>query len=445
MLSKISCLTVFCGLALVLTGGTASGSTVSGRITIGTYDGIETLAQSSGGSNSNDVSTFSGRFFLRVADIGANRFEFVSDIRDKNDLFGALDSKNLQLVNANTLQFRQLSGLYPGSVFFTEVGRFPVLPAGAVYTDGALQGAHLSKNLSWAAFGGLDPKLPEQTFVQFNSNAEVFGTYFTYISPRQDWDTSFVIDTAAVTDIVQSSTDRTYWYTSTIYQWNPRSRFSLLSYLDFVPNTYLQNGTVNYQQALSPKCLFALNLFTIGALEYQRLQSVREQLTSSPYQEAGGKFRFNPTPTWALEVATSSGFRSADGLHRAETSLTSDFLRVWGRHWDVSAGLGYRDNFASIDDFGMARLFYFSNLWEFGLDEQFEFEEYKNGGYTYHPLISEISASRTFDNSLYGTFSYQDVRDERVQISTVFLKLSYRFGSKEVPPVRDGAPPRGRL
>lgn len=423
----------------------AKGYNASGRITIGTYDGWENLAQPSAGDYSNNIATASGRFFLRLTELTDNRFEFVSDIRDKNDFFGLVDRQALQLNNSNTLQIRQLSAKYPGSLLFTELGRFSIPQAGAVYTDGALQGVVFSRALRWAIFGGLNPKRPDQTYVQYNSDSRVFGTYLSFIPTQQSWGTAFSVDTAGVTDLVRNDTDRTYWYTNTVFQWNPQSRLGLLTYLDFVPGTYLQNGTFNYQQGLGSRWLFALNLFSIDVIEYQRLQSVREQLPSSPYKEGGAKLRYTATAHWALETGYVKGHREADGLNREETKLTSDFLRIFDRHWDFSFSVGYRDDFASYDTFGEGRISYFSRLWELGLEEEFGFETYKNGFGNYHPLISEFSVSRTFDNALYGTFSYQDVHDERVQISTVFLKISYRFGSREIPPVRDGAPPRGRL
>ncbi len=420
-------------------------STVSGRVTLGTYDGIENLSQPSAGQYTNDVATVSGRFYLRVSDVGPNKFEFISDIRDKNDFYGQVDSQDLQLVNANIFQARQLSALYPGHTYYTQVGRFPVFEAGPINTDGVLQGVHLSQASRVAVFGGLDSKRPEQTFVQYNPDSQVFGTYFSYVHPNLDWGHYFVLDTAAVTNIVQNLTDRTYWYTSSTYQWNPMSRVSVYSYLDFVPQTYIQSGSINYQQGVGKRWLVGLSGITLNVLEYQHLQSVRSLIPSSPYDEATGKARYTVNPNWSLELSYSNGLRALDGLRRQETLLSSDFLKVFSRHWDLTVGGGYRDNFISLDTFGMGRISYFSDLWELGLDEQFAVENYKTGGFNYHPIISELSVSRTFNNALYGTFSFQDVHDERVQISTVFAKFSYRFGSKEIPPVRDGAPPRGRL
>ena len=431
-------------LSLVATNPSLAYS-LSGRITLGSYVGSELLAVPSAGDNSNDVATASGRFYLRITDVTDNRFEFVSDVRDKNDFFGLVDKQRLQLTNANTLQIRQLSAKYPGPTFFTEVGRFPVPEAGAVFADGALQGIHLSKSLRWAAFAGLNPKRPEQTYVQFNPDSQVYGTYLTYVPVYNGEGATLFIDTAGVADIVAGETDRVYWYTNAVYQWNPESRISLFTYLDFVPNLYLQNGTLNYQQSLGSGWLFDLNVFQIDVIEYQRLQSVREQLPSSPYEEAGGSLRYHVTDAWDLEASYLTGHREADGLSRQQTMLTSYFQKLFNRHWELSLSLGYRDNFISYDTFSEARITYASRLWEVELDEQYEREQYKNNGPAYYPLISELSLSRIFENALYGTLSYQNVSDGRAQINSFFIKISYRFGSKEIPPVRDGSPARGQL
>ena len=434
---------------LVATVACSSGYSysLSGRITLGTYDSRELVLQNPdvSGNNSNDVATVSGRFFLRAYDITENKFELISDIRDKNDFFGIVDSQRQTLTQANTLQFRQFSVKYPGPHFFTELGRFPVPEAGTVFTDGMLQGAVLSHQFRLAAFGGLNPKRSDQTFVQWNSDSQVYGTYLTYIPLYQPWGTAFFLNTAAATDIVQSQTDRTYWYTNAVFQWNPMSRVSLLTYLDFVPNTYLQNGSFDYSQGLGSKWQTSLNYFSIDVIEYLRLKNIRSQLSPSPYHEGDAKVRYLPNNRVSIEGGYSLGHRFADNLDRKEASLGAYLSRLLGVHWDLNLLTGYRDNFTSYDTFGDIQLDYFSNVWEIDLSEDFGVENYKTDRAVYHLLVTELSLSRTFKNSLYGTFSVQDVHDERVQILTVFMKLSYRFGSKEIPPVRDGAPPKGRL
>lgn len=417
----------------------------SGRLTLGSYAGREHLAEASAGDNSNDAATASGRFFLRVADVTSNRFEFVSDIRDKHDFFGLVDKERLQLKDKNTLQVRELSAKYPGRLLYTQLGRFAVPEAGAVYTDGALQGVRITNDLRFSLFGGLNPKRPDQTYVQYNPNSQVYGTCLTFVPVFNGGPLIFSVDTAGVTNIVGSQTDRSYWYTNAIFQWSGKSRLSLFMYLDFVPNTYLQNGTINFQQTLTDAWTLAFRLFSIDVIEYQRLQSVRTQLASSPYKEANARVRYRLTSKWDLEAEYLTGHRDADGLSRSQWTLTSDFRRVFGPNWDFSLSAAFRKNFSSDDTFGIAKLSYSSNLWETELDSQYGVESYRNGSGTYHPLITELAISRIFENSLYGTFALQDARDERVTITSLFIKLSYRFGSKEIPPLRDGAPPRGQL
>ncbi|MBI1860953.1 MAG: hypothetical protein HYR96_08550 [Deltaproteobacteria bacterium] len=419
--------------------------TTSGRVTLGAYTGIEQLAESSGGEFRNDVFTASGRFFFRAAEITANRFEFVSDVRDKNDFFGLLDKERLRLTNANTLQLRQLLFRYPGPTFFTQLGRFAVPEAGAVYTDGVQQGVHLLSSLRGSVFGGLNPKRPEQTYVQYNPDSQVYGVTVSYVPLFIPGKGSIAVDMAGVGTLVNNQTDRLYWYTNSVYQWGPRSRVSLLTYLDFVPNTYLQNGTLNYSQEVRKDLGFGVTLFSIDVLEYQRRQNVREQLTSSPYREANTRVRYEFAPDATLNLTYAFGQRDSDSLQKKEATLELDMNAVFSRRWDFAVSGGYRDNFASYDTFANARINYISNVWEVALEEQLGIENYKGGGPTYHPITTELSISRIIDNSLYGTLSIQDIRDERVQILSTFFKIAYRFGSREIPPLRDGEPPRGNL
>lgn len=418
---------------------------VTGRLTLGAYVGRERLTESSQGDFSNDVATASGRFFVRYTDVTSNRFELISDIRDKFDFFGLVDREKLQLKDTNTLQVRQLSAGYPGATFFSVLGRFPIPEAGAVFTDGGLQGVRLSSTLNWAAFGGLNPKRPEQTYLQWNSDSQVYGSYLTYTPQSQGWGKAFHINVAGVSNVVQGQTDRTYLYQNTLFQWYPRSRVNLFTYLDFLPSTYLQNGTLNFQQSIGNDWIAALNLFSIDVIQYLRIRNVRSQLASSPYKEGEVRLRYLASPKLAFEGGYLQGRRDADGLSKKESSIGTNWLGAFSRHWDLKLVGGYRDNFLSKDTFGTLSLGYFSTYWEVGLEEEYAIEDYQAPNLTYHPLTSELNITRNVDNSLFATFSAQDVRDERVQITSFFVKLTYRFGSKEIPPVRDGAPPRGRL
>jgi len=417
-------------------------SQVIGRFTLGGYLATEQINLPTSLASRNDVETLSGRAYLKINDWGGAKNEFVTDLRDKNDFFGNVDKQNLRLTAANDFQVHQLSVLLPMGKLFTRLGRFPVNEAGAV-SDGAELGAQVTHSTQAALFGGLNPRVPGQKYYVFNNNAQVYGGYLVYQPPSPGWDKSFYFSNAVVVEKVGNETDRNYWFESLTYQWSLRSRVLILSYLDFVPNTYLQNGSLQWQQALTEHWSANTSLLSVDVIEYARLQGLRSLLPSSPYHEGSESLRYSFSNQFWSEMRFISGQRLADGLNRTEYILATDYSDFGGHKWDASVQLGYSNDFQSTDSFAKFGLGYFSRKWEFSIDEEFRNSVYSDG--TYHPITSEISIARTFRNDLFIILGAQDIIDERVQIMAAFFKLTYRFGNSTLAPLRDGAPPRGRL
>ncbi len=336
---------------------------VTGRVTLGTYLGTETLSGPVQGDPSNDVYLMAARFYLRATDMTENRFSFTADVRDKYDAFVLVEKQSLALKANNTLQFRELSVKYPGPHFFAKLGRFPVPDAGPVFADGGLAGFHLSEGLSLAGFGGLNPKRPEQMYVQYNANDQIYGTFLSYAPSYSGGGSSFSAGSSAVASVSSGQTDRAYWSVNTAYQWEPRSRINFLGYLDFVPRVHVQSGILNYQQALSDRWTLAVNLFAVDVIEYQRLQglglqSIRETVPLSQYREGGAKLRYGVSENWFLETGYATGHRDADTLTRQQVTLASDFLKLFDRHSELVLTAGYRSNFTSEDWFVSGRFNY---------------------------------------------------------------------------------------
>jgi hypothetical protein len=420
----------------------AEATEVTGRLTTGGYIATEQISLPSSLESRNDVETLSTRFYLKASQWSDSKNEFIADLRDKNDFFGNVDKQNLQLSPSNNFQVHQLSVMLPKSNFFTRLGRFGVSEAGAV-ADGAEVGIQLSQTLQSAVFGGFNPRVPGQRYYVFNNNAQVYGTYLAYQAPPQSWDKSLYFSNAVVLEKVESDIDRNYWFETFNYQWSQRNRILILSYLDFVPNVYLQTGTVQLQNAISEKWTSSASLLSVDVIEYARLQGIRSLLPSSPYHEAGESLRYSFNNHFWTEMRLISGQRLADGLNRTEYRLVTDYSDFGGHKWDTSYQLGYANDFQSVDTFIKLGVAYFSRRWELSIDEEFRNAVYSEG--TYHPVTSELNVARTFRNDFFLTVGLQNVIDERVKIMAAFFKITYRFGNASTTPIRDGAPPRGRL
>ncbi len=429
-------------LSLLVCVQAALGTEVNGRLTVGGYVATEEIDLPTSLASRNDVETLSARAYLRINDFGKAGSELISDLRDKNDFFGNVDKQNLQLAPSNSFQVHQLSAQLPFSKLFTKLGRFPVNEAGAA-TDGAEIGYKFGPSFQSALFGGYNPRVPGQKYYVFNANANVYGGYFVYQPTSAIFGRSFYFSNAIVSEKVDGLTDRNYWFENLTYQWSMRSRILFLTYLDFVPNSYLQNGTFQWQQVLGEKWSASTNIISVDVVEYAHIQGVRSLLPSSPYHEQSEFLRYTINDQFWSELRYISGQRLIDGLNRTDLVWATDYSNFGGRHWDTSYQLGYSNDFQSKDVFLKFGLAYFSRKWEFSLDEEVRSAVYSDG--TYHPITTDINIARTFRNDFFAIFGAQDIIDERVKIMAGYFKLTYRFGSSSMAPIRDGAPPRGRL
>jgi hypothetical protein len=114
------------------------------RFSLGGFVSRERFAENP--DESNDFATVSGRAYVLVQDWGKDRWEFASDVRDKNDFFDKLDAERLKLTNRNQLQLRQFSFRRPNYTgrWLPQIGRFAVPESGSVFVDGAQLGVHFS-------------------------------------------------------------------------------------------------------------------------------------------------------------------------------------------------------------------------------------------------------------------------------------------------------------
>ncbi|MBT4791330.1 MAG: hypothetical protein HON90_07150, partial [Halobacteriovoraceae bacterium] len=162
------------------------------------------------------------------------------------------------------------------------------------------------------------------------------------------------------------------------------------------------------------------------------------------YESVKLKLRNKNTRKVTTEFKLSYGKRESDDLTKTEGSVGFIYHRFLNKNKNAHASFGYRENFTSKDILARFGIGSFSNKWEYSLDQEIileEEEEARSGAAT----VTELAATHLYSKTLFTTFSFQYARDEKVDIYSTFFKMTYRFGNREIAPLRDGAPAQGKL
>lgn len=424
----------------------AQAAKTTGRLTLGVASSTERFVSTDFGSDKNDSFFTSQRIFFRAYDLGDDQWELTTDFRNKYDSFDKLNREQYQLDPKDEFQLRQLSMrmVNPNGKFVPTIGRFQVTEAGAVFVDGLNLQYRFASDWSAGVFGGLNPKQVDKAYLISNPKANQMGTFFTYQKKSEGWNANEYMTHGFVQQKYNNQTERQFLFQNFVYQWAEDSRVMSLLYLDFVPRTFVQTINFIYQQSLSRYFSSELGILGIDVIEYQRRQDVLEKLSPSPYKEAHLSFDYKVIRDSTLSLTISSGERSNDQLKRTELSLGYRLQNFITRNWDAQLKLTNRKNFTSQDNLIAASLGYFSKSYEIVLDLDYGIQK-NNDGLTTHPQSSEISLTSFFSKEIFATAAFERSASEDVTILGTFLKLGYRFGNQELPPIRDGAAPRGSL
>ena len=424
----------------------AQATQTTGRFALGVQSSTERYQNTDSGSDSNDFLSSSQRVFYKISDYGDDKWEFVMDFRNKYDAFDKLNKELLQLDPKDEFQARQFSArwLNPKGVFSASFGRFQCLESGAIYVDGLLGEYRISPEWTTGLLAGLNPKIVDQPQLKSDPKAQEAAIYLTYRGRTGGWDSSRYLTHGMVVQKYNDLTERQFFFHNGIFQWEENSRIISLAYVDFVPRSYVQTASLIYQQSINEILSTEIGFLGIDTIEYQRRQNVLSILSPSPYKEGNLSVNYNLSRDQSTYFESIYGAREIDQLKKTEISLGYRLKNFITNNWDTEFKLGTRKNFTSQDQLIRWDLGYFSNSWEYSLDLEYVAQNNDDGTKS-HPLTSELGVTSFFSKEIFATASLQRSADETVNILGVFLKIGYRFGNKELPPIRDGAPPRGRL
>lgn len=421
----------------------------SGRFTLGGYASTERFDDITGtGSNKNDFQTLSTRLYVKGDELGSSKdWEVTTDLRDKHDFFDKLDTEKLQLKDRNEFQLRQLSTRFsnPKKFWGLQLGRFPVMEVGSTFVDGVSIENHWTEALYSTLFGGLNPQKQGRSYLEHDPKAQVYGASLTYQKLDGGWNKNLFISHGLVEEVYAQEKDRNFIFQNMMYQWGAESRLMSLLYYDLIPRSYVQNGNLTWQQGWGAYLVSDLSFSRIDTIEYTRNKEVLETLPSSPYEESRLKFTLrNADRNHRIYLLGTSGVRQVDQLKRQTGEIGYAISQIWGPQWDAYIAFGTRNNFTSKDTLFRAGLGRYGRKWEMNLDLELQKQKNNNGTIT-NPVIGEIDLSYNWSRTSFIVFAGQSASDEKVKILSGFFKYGYRFGSRELPPLRDGAPPRGPL
>lgn len=426
----------------------AYSSEYYGRASIGSFMSSERYASADTGSDKNDFLSTSGRLYFRFYNITPEQIEVVTDIRDKYDQFATLNKTQLQLDPKNKFQLRSMhvTNFQSQRPLQFIAGRFSSLETGGTFTDGAGIQYKINSDFRVGAVLGSNPMSEDTQIVEYNSKATILGIYSAY-EPKDIQASieskNFFFNHAFVSQKYNGEEDRRYFYQSIYYQWSAKSRVLSSLYLDFIPTTRLQNFNVNWDQDVGDKQVAHVQFLDVDSIQYRRRQGIRETLPASSYEQTSAQWDFPFLNASTFSPSLTYGKRATDGLTKTEAKFKFLLNDLGDPNYDASGFLGYRKNFTSTDIFTGASFGYYVKKMEFTTD--IEVAKEARVEQKLMPIILTFNGTYIQSRDLFFSSSLELARDELVSKFAVFLKLTYRFGTKEITPLRDGAPKRGTL
>lgn len=435
---------VFTSVLVPLLCSVAQSKNYYGRASFGSFTARERFENDTTGSDKNDYINALGRLYFTSQDSWLDNDEFSFDIRDRYSLFDKLNKEQLSLEERNIFQVNKF--YYGAETEWGQwkLGRVPVKDAGGVFVDGVVLEGSLTDEWRLGALTGLNPKRSDQIYVQGNSESTIHGIYTTYQPSHLDWRKNLLVTQGLVSQQVKGEEDRRFYNQSITYQWSTDGQLIETLYVDFIPRTNVQTGSFTWLQDWIPNFSSRVNLLGVDVVEYSRRQGVRERLAASPYREQEVAFILGKRAPVSVEVGSIAGKRYSDQLTKTDTFAKVRTTRELFSRQLFELKLGSRKNFNSQDLYAQGSWSFYNRTWEFVLDVEQSREEYFKD-ITLHGKAISSNFIYLSSKNLYLSGELQYAGDERVNISTIFFRMNYRFGSTELPPLRDGAPPASRL
>ena len=418
----------------LLSGGYLAREDVTGEIELNT---------------DNDRAVYSGRAFLDVNRIGSQQYQFTADLRDKHDFFDKIDTQRLQLSGKNTPRLRQLVFRDPGTShsLFWSAGRFLPAENNIIYNDGLEAGIHLSTNHKVGIFGGYRPKINEERAATLGSNSYQTGIYHVYQNDTSSWDEGKYLSNMLVYApqyFDDLPTPTVAFINQGFLHLSANNRLATYLNLQGTPDVRVEDAKVELDKRFDQKLSTRFIASRIDQIEYRNQRDILDRLPPTAYSQAkiAGQYRLNETIR--IDANLLAGKREADRLRKYEMSGGANFTKLAAGHLAMSVILGARRGFNSRDLFAASTLSRFAEKWLIDADLRVT-RQNRDSGIIRNQYVVGSNLGFYVTRALLATVGAELAKDENVTIISGLLTIGYRFGSRELTPLRDVAPPNTRF
>ncbi len=417
-----------------------------GKFTFGSFFSDEQLNKSIAGSKTNDEMLFSNKLYLEFSEITEQNLETLIDIKNKYDFFDKVDRNTLKLTPTNQLLLRQLAlkKTNPFQGVHFSLGRFQTSEKGINILDGIDVGYRLNSNIDGGLIYGLNPEINGTYNLDFRKNSILRGTYLTYKRQDKKNERFFLFSNAYNENLEQSKIDRQFLHNTTIFQLNNNHRIYLMNTLDLLPEVHIQNSWITANNKMGEDFSLNSTFFIINAIEYERTEEDDQQeATTGSYTSA--KLILNQKTAEKSKMAYKVAIvqRTIDDLQKKSLGISYLDNSIFSKNLSFKIDLDYALNFNSNDFKTILNFAYYTQKIELSMLETVILKKYPQRSNAI--INSEGNFSYIFAKNLFTGLTLQYFTDNLSDIFSFFFRLSYRFGTKEIPSPRDGAPPIGVL
>ena len=433
----------------LLVAGEALSYEYHGSLLSGGYLAREDITGESEVNTDNDRAVFSGRAYLDVNRIGSQQYQFTADLRDKHDFFDKIDTQRLQLSGKNTPRLRQLVVRNPGTSqsLYWSVGRFLPAENNVIYNDGLEGGIHLSTNHKVGLFAGYRPKINEERAANLGSNAYQTGIYHVYQNDASSWDEGKYLSNILVYApqyFDDQPTPTMAFINQGFLHLGADNR--LLTYLNIqgTPDVRVEDAKLEFDKRFNPKLSTRFITSRIDLIEYRNQRDILERLPPTAYSQAKIASQYRLNGTMRLDGNLLAGQREGDRLRKYEMSCGANFTKLAAGHVATSILFGARRSFISRDLFAASTINWFTDTWLIDANLRVTRQQ-RDSGVIRNQYIIGSNLGLYATRSLLATAGAELAKDENITIVSGLLTIGYRFGSRELTPLRDVAPPNTRF
>ncbi|MBC7659319.1 MAG: hypothetical protein H7249_06385 [Chitinophagaceae bacterium] len=438
------------GLCCFFSEPSAFAVEAGGQLRLGAYSRSVEFEKPLNTETSNDEKVYSAQLRMSIYDFSSHDDSIVTDIRDKVDSYGKLDTQNLTLDTYNRVQVRELAYKRPweSNQFYFTLGRFSLNEANVLDNDGLEAGYRFSHNSRLGLFGGQAPKdvitpyYVDPTVTSNVNNAQA-GVYYSY-EKKNGLDRSLYTNNALAMGPTYNITDKqshTYFYHMALWNLSTNNRISSYLQQDFMPTSSLRRASVSHSY-YDPSFRTNVSLSQTNTEDYLIQKDILDPLPPSAEQSLRFDLRHRIFSQLSLDYSAGLSKRTVDGKSMNDLALGVIVQKALIATGSFRAQYGIRKNYFSNDRYVRGGYDYWNQYFSLSIMHTVSTETYDaqtsviNGIAKNDRQVTNLDGGFYFGDRFRGSLGYQREKDDKLSASAFFLMLGYRFGKGTVAPVR---------